>query len=308
MLRPSNLRFAFAATDFIPRALIASTIILLVSNGLSSAQLFSLQLKDVVAVANLSDANLVPRKVTAGSDASISPDGKSVAFTRYDAEGNRFIAVADSATGKWNLVKGIPGKNSYLPIWSPDGRTIYFNYFLNDNWAVARVDAGGGNFQILNNLPRQPAAYGWFPGGEALLCHDMESFFVLELGDGSKATVREIPKADNLGGLSSPSRIEVSPDGKAALFDMLVESETGANDDGPPSAVFKLDIASGKITRLSPKGYNGISPSWLPNGKEFLFSGMNAKSGVRTIYRAAIDAGTPPVPVLKNSSDPTSSR
>ena len=302
------LALAFAPSFARLRSFGLLTALFLLSGGLASSQIFAFQLRDEVAVANLSDAKILPRKITAGSDSAISPDGKSVAFTRYDSEGNRFIAVADTASGKWNLVKGIPGKNSYLPIWTPDGRTIFFNYFLTDNWAVARVDAGGGGFQILKNLPRQPSAYGWFPGGNALLCHDMESFFVLELGDGSNATVRGIPKPDGLGGLCSPSRIDVSPDGKSALFDMLVESETGADGDGPPSAVFKLDIASGKITRLSPKGYNGISPSWLPNGKEFLFSGMNAKSGLRTIYRAPIDAKTPPVVVLKNASDPTASR
>lgn len=279
--------------------------LVLLSADLAAAQSFSCQINEDVAAADLSAATISPRKITAGSDASISPDGKAIAFTRYDADGNRFIAVADAATGKWNLVKGIPGKNSYLPIWSPDGGTIYFNYFLNDDWAVARIDSGGGNFQVLKNLPRQPGSYGWFPNGKALLCQNMESFFILEFSGTDRADLREIPKAANCTGLSTPSRIEVSPDGKSALFDMLVVEETGWPD--PPSAVFLLDIASGKITRLSPKGFSSSSPSWLPDGKEFLFSGLT-KAGRSTIFRTPVDAGSPPVAVLKNASNPTVSR
>ncbi len=278
--------------------------LLVSTSGFSQAQTFCCQIGESGAVADLTGGKLTPRKLTAGSDPSISPDGKRIAFTRSDAEGNRFIAVADVESGKWKPVAGIPGKNSYMPIWSPDGSTLTFNYFLGDNWAVASVDAGGGHFKMLDNLPRQPGPYGWFPNGKELLCQNMESFFVLKFDAGGDAVLKEIPKSPKLTGLSTPSRIAVSPDGQSALFDMFLDGETGSGD-GPPSAVFLLDIASGKTSRLTPKGYDAISPCWLPDGKEFLLSALGPKSSRPSIYRAALDSSAPPVAVLKSASYPS---
>ena len=283
-------------------------VFLLVSAGLARAQAFSFQSDKQIAVADLSDAKIQPRKLAEGSDPCISPDAKSVAFTRYDKDGNRFIAIADAATGKWNLVKGIPGKNSYLPIWTPDGRTLYFNYFHGDNWAVARVDPAGGGFQILKNLPKQPGSYGWFPDGKSLLCNNLDEFFVLTF-NGGDVTLREIPKSAELTGLSIPCRIDVSPDGKRALFDMMVPEDSGPKDDGPPSAVFVLDIASGRITRVTPKGVNASNASWLPDGKEFLFASFDAKTSRPSICRSpAVGPAAKPSAVIRNAGEPRVAR
>ncbi len=272
------------------------------------AQSLSLQLDTHIAVADLSDAKAQPRKLTKGSDPCISPDGKSVAFTRYDEDGNRFIAIADAATGKWSLVKGIPGKNSYLPIWSPDGKDLYFNYFLNDNWAVARVDAAGGGFQILKDLPKQPGSYGWLPNGKELLCNDLESFFVLTFKDDGTVALRNIATSAPLTGLSTPGRIAVSPDGTRALFDMSVPEDGGPQDNEPPSAVFLLDIATGRITRVTPKGMNAFYASWLPDGNGFLFTSFDVKTSRPSICRAPAHGSAKPTVVMKNASEPRVAR
>jgi len=280
----------------------------LLSVGLARAQLISLQSDKGIAVADLSDAKKQPRPLAEGFDPCISPDGKSVAFTRHNKDGSLFIAVAETATGECHLVKGIPGKSNYLPIWSPDGSAIYFNCSLGDNWAIARVDPAGGNFQTLKDLPRQPGSYAWFPNGKALLCADKESFFVLAFDSSGKASLREIPKSPGLTGLAVPSRVEVSPDGTSALFDMMVPKDAGAKEDVPPEAIFLLDIASGRITRLTPKGVNAFLASWLPDGKEFLFTTLNAKTDRLNICRALVDGSSKPSIVFKNAKEPKVAR
>lgn len=284
------------------------SVFVLLSVGIARAQLVSLQADKRIAVADLSDAKKHPRMLAEGGDPCISPDGKSVAFTRSDKDGNRFIATADAATGGWHLVSGIPGKNSYLPIWAPDGSTIYFNYFQGDNWALARVDPAGGHFQILKDLPKQPGSYGWFPNGKDLLCASTESFFVLTFDSSGKAALREIPKSADLTGLSIPSRIDVSPDGTSALFEMTVSEDFGPHDDGPPSAVFLLDIHSGRITRITPKGINASQASWLPDGKEFLFTVYDARTSRGSICRAHADGSSKPAVVLKKAKEPKVAR
>ena len=127
--------------------------------------------------------------------------------------------------------------------------------------------------------------------------------------NGGKVTLREIPKSANLTGLSIPGRIDVSPDGKRALFDMLVEEDSRPQDNEPPSAVFVLDIASGRITRVTPKGFNASNASWLPDGKEFLFTAFDAKTSRPGICRAP--AGGPaakPSTVIKNAGEPRVAR
>src|SRR5690348_13183742 len=65
------------------------------------------------------------QKVAKGSGPSLSPDGTQIAFntdTSSDKDLVREIAIADVATKKVTLVKGIPSKNCHHAIWAPDGK------------------------------------------------------------------------------------------------------------------------------------------------------------------------------------------
>lgn len=289
-------------------ALICCSSFLLFGQELASGQIIAYQTDSHIGVADLSGGKVVRRDLTPGTDPAISPDGKKIAFTQSDDAGDRRIAIADVTTGAVTVVKGIPGKNEFMPVWSSDGKQLYFNHFLESEWALASVDAEGGNFRlVLEKGSRQAGTFGPFPGGKEWLCHDLESFFVLKLEDQNKVTLADIAKTGALS-LSMPGHLDVSPDGKSALFERSVEEDVKPDDEGPPSAVFLIDLSSGKTKRLTPKGANANCPAWLPGGKDYLFSGFDPESSSSTICRAPLDGSTPPVILLKGASHPTVAR
>jgi TolB protein len=235
-----------------------------------------------------------------GLDSCVSPDGQWIAFTEMDAAGGRFIAVGEVATGKKRRVSGIPGDNSYRPLWSPDGRTLTFDHFLSDDWVVAQVKVEGGGFSVLKGLPKKISSHAWSPDGKRLLCQDMVRFFWVEVGDWSRPVVKEVPQPAKLEGLSSATKMVVSPDGKSALVAM--EVEPGPEEEFPPTAIFLLNLVSGELVRLSAKGVEVADPSWLPDGKSYLYSVFGE---VPAIHQAEAKPGAVSKRVLEHAVQPS---
>jgi len=235
-----------------------------------------------------------------GVDSCVSPDGKWIAFTDMDADGGRFIAVGEVATGKKQRVQGIPGNNSYRPLWSPDGQTLTFDYFLVDDWVVGQVKVESGGFRILKGVPKKIFSHTWAADGSRLLCQDMEGFFWVAVGDWDHPVVHDVPQPEKLEGLSSATKMVLSPDGKSALVAM--EVAPGPDDEFPPSAIFHLDLETGKIVRLSAKGVGVADPSWLPDGKSYLFSVFGEAS---EIHQAEAKVGAVSKRVLENAVQPS---
>ncbi len=267
----------------------------------SSGQTYAFQTDEAIFVADLEQPEAPAKKLTGGYDPAISPDGKAVAFTQQDEDGNRRIAIVDVETAKVRLVAGIPGENAFLPAWSIDGKQLYFHHFGTSNWRLARVDAEGGGFTIiLEEGGREAGAYGPFPNGNGWLCHDLDSFFVLKAGE-----IFEVPNSTNVTGLSLPSRLSVAPDCQRALFEIFVEEDMGPDDEGPPAAISLIDLTTGKRTQITARGINGMYPNWLPGGEEFLFAGYDVKTNQSSIYRMKLEPGAKPVLVRKNASWPS---
>lgn len=274
--------------------------------GVASAQSVAFQSETHIAVSNLADAKPKVRKLVEGADPAISPDGTKIAYTKSDEEGNRRIAIYDLGTDKSTLVKGIEGKNEFGAIWSSDGKKLLFSHFAESDWSLASVNATGGGFQIvIDKAVRQAAGFANIPGTSDWLCHDLEGFYLAKMDGNGPAKLTDLPKDKPVEGLSMPAHLSVSPDGKTALFDKAVDEETKPDDEGPPSAIFQIEIATGKITRVTPKGLYADGPSWLPDGKEFLFGSFDGKTQTETVHRMAIEPGSKPTLVLKKARGPS---
>lgn len=271
--------------------------------SLSWAQSFAFQRESEVGMVRLPKEEGNQPVLLTGVNPSLSPDGKQIAFTETDAEGNRFIAVGDALTGKSRRVAGIPGGNSYRPLWSPDGQILTFDHFVQNDWKVARVKVGGGEFQILEGLTRKVASHAWMPDGKTLLCQDLDGFFTVDVENWGKPLLKKLPTKDMVEGLSSDSSMAVSFDGKTALVTLQVMPET--SNDYPTSGIFHLDLETGELLRWSAKGMDVADPSWLPNGQEYLFTKYGEQP---EIHRAEAKAGAVSKRVLVQAVQPSVAR
>lgn len=266
------------------------------------AQPYACSLETKVACGDLRGSQ-APKPVAEGYDPAISPDGQRIAYTQYDEAGNRRIAIVDIATRKSYLVEGIPGDNNYGPVWSPDGKDLYFNHFLDSDWTLARVQSEGGGFQIV--YPGS-VSFAVFPDGKKLLCNDMSKFFILTLDQGKAGARTDLPVDAKYESTSIPCRIDISPDGKNALFEMCVESDIQASKtDYPPVSIWSVDLEDGSLTRITPPGLNAIYPSWLPDGSGLLFAQDGPGKDTTSIYRKSLPLDSKAELVAKNANQPT---
>jgi Tol biopolymer transport system component len=128
------------------------------------------------------------RELTGGFDPAISPDGKTVAYTRFGGDHGLYLINIDGTNERriWNGGEGLRS-----PTWSPDGKWIAFvrlsgefncrdvgfgiclpdNPFLGDfpltsipEYNLSRVDWNGENFRDLPALNTAQAPF-WHPDG-----------------------------------------------------------------------------------------------------------------------------------------------
>jgi Tol biopolymer transport system component len=100
---------------------------------------------------------------------SWSPNGRAVAFTRYEQPGNEAIFRAH-ANGSHvrRLTPWLGNENADLA-WSPDGRTIAFARYLGTHYSIWLVGSNGGHLRKLVDDARRPA---WSPDGRRIAYAD----------------------------------------------------------------------------------------------------------------------------------------
>src|ERR1700761_5189248 len=75
-----------------------------------------------------------------GTDARLSPDGYSIAYTDVGASDHgRRIGIFDLDAGRVRLLD-TSCHNCYGPVWSPDGKYVAYNAFVDGEYSVRCVD------------------------------------------------------------------------------------------------------------------------------------------------------------------------
>lgn len=220
--------------------------------------------------------------LTSGFDPAVSPDGKTVAFTRIGGDHGLFLIDIDGKNERriWNGGEGLRA-----PTWSPDGKWIAFvrlsgsfecrdvgfgiclpdNPFLSDfplssipEFNLSRVDFNGENFRDLDALNTAQAP-NWNANG-----------IVYQASTGLEITVDQ-PVIETKALLQAPYYQDPTwqPGGNRVLFQAREGSHWEiftVNSDGSGLAALTRPV-----TALVENLPSNVAPAWSPDGQWIVY-------------------------------------
>ena len=168
------------------------------------------------------------------SDPQLSPDGKWVAYTvsTPSLQDNRNVAriwVAEVATGRSRQLTAGPGSDRQ-PRWSPDGKTLAFISTREGGAQVWLLPIGGGDARKVSGLADGASDPLWLPDGSGLLV----------VSDITWPVNQEIDQRN--GAYPTDARIWTG----------LMWRHWDDFRGGKRQHVFRVDVATGKATDLTP--------------------------------------------------------
>jgi Tol biopolymer transport system component len=220
---------------------------------------------------------------------SFSPDGSRLLVSKNDQQiGQADLWTIDLATGKDTRLTNdrFPKVN---PLWSPDGRYIYYASFRNGDFPVYRRASDGTGDEELVYRYEAGAFVGLSdisPDGKFLVCDSGGFIMVVPLtGDPASRKGIEFLReeyTDTLGRLS--------PDGRFMAYRSdEAQAERGEIYVRPFNAATGLP-GDGKW-RVSTDGVNAML-HWRADGKEIFFRGQNLESN--DLLVVSVDVETTP--------------
>lgn len=265
-------------------------LLLLAAATASAAPRLAFERGDGVWIAAIDGS--AQHKVADGQAPDLSPNGALLAFNTVQATGqpsHRNIAVADLASGKVTIFQDIPSDNCMEALWSPDGSKLLFTFYNKaGEMRLGIVNADGSGFRDVLASQKYHSYWGaaWAADGQSLYGEDMENLYRLAL-DGTVLKQWPIDKLIPRGGMSGDERMHSSPDGKTLLLDADMDEKARKDWDGPPPAIWLMDLATEKSTRLTPKTLYARDCHWL-DASDILFTGQPPGDQDQSIWRMSV--------------------
>ena len=183
-----------------------------------------------------------------------SPDGKDIAFVRFESFGAQIWVMRSDGTGSRALTT--LGDWNDHPSWSPDGRWIVFSGRRNGNYDLYIADARTGTERRLTRTPRAELQPAWSPDGALIAftaaapASDVynEIYVISPRGGSAKILTTGL-------GTNSNSAPAWSPDGSTIVF----ESEVFLGHD---TDLWTVSRRGGPAVRYSSFEWNERTPSW----------------------------------------------
>jgi Tol biopolymer transport system component len=155
---------------------------------------------------------------TAGQGtADWSPDGTWIVTSGRDAQGPGLFKIPVESGEPVRLVSG----RAVNPVWSPDGNLIvYAGKFFTGQVELLGVRPDGTPFE-LSPVRTRPGGYRFLPNGRGLVYLPFIPSLDFWLADFATKKSRQLTRLSNQGALGT---FDVTPDGKAIVFDRLREN------------------------------------------------------------------------------------
>jgi TolB protein len=234
-----------------------------------TCQVYKTQYADQVCIMNADGSGY--RQLTNKSDVrnfypSLSPDGKSVLYSRFRQANIIEIREYHLADGDDNRLTDNLGVAT-APEISPDGNSIVFMLWKADNeqYQVWLMDRDGGNpHRIRKIIGWDPT---WSPSGEQILFASTDTdgtnqLFAMDKNGANKYRISSLP--------SIRGRSDWSPDGQ---YIVTYSGEAWHRE------VYIMNADGSGSHRLTPIGGNSQGPSFSPDGKWVVFTAYFDKYG-----------------------------
>ncbi len=228
------------------------------------------------------------RRVASGLDPAFAPDGKQIAYSRWDEPRGLFVMSLDGLQAQQlvgeNLIKS--------PTWSPDGRAIAFSQQRGGSEAQTIVVPGFGEFVIPADPYWRLSAIDLSNGQRSNLADDNHSFTPswgaqgILFADG-RGLQRTRPDGAPQRLLTSPNAVRnprESPDGTSIVATMEFHDHW---------EIVKLNADGSGLQRLTPERgrSNSVAPVWSPDGRSIGF--LSDRSGRWELWVMNADGSSP---------------
>lgn len=235
------------------------------------------------------------------STAEVSPDGRSVVYSRSDPGTGSGSATADEPRGADLYVQSVDGGEprqltrdpayDFGATWSPDGLRLAFGRYSREDGAVGvrctllEIPAAGGPERVLGSCGNNATAdFAWSPSGEWIAFSDRRSgdvtfgIYLLSTVNG-ESRLLVAPDEPHWGDRDP----HFSPDGRQVAFTRSLSMNT--------QDVFRIAVAGGEPVPVTTDGRSIRGHAWLPDGSGLVVS--SRRSGSRGLWRFPIDGGSP---------------
>lgn len=202
---------------------------------------------------------------------SWDPDGKHIAYVSYK-RGSPEIFVMDAYAGREILFAGGRSASFFSPEWTPDGRSVVFNSSLDGESELYIRGGTGEEMRRLTFSRGIDTSPSFSPDGRRLAFNSSRTgspqIYIMD-SDGLNA--ERVSFGEMLGRYNScPSW---SPDGSRVAF---------CSRKGGYFHLFTIDVADGRLRRLTSGPSNNEEPCWSPDGRHIAFT--SDRSGMKQIF------------------------
>ncbi len=209
------------------------------------------------------------------AEPSFSPDGRSVTF--LSNRGGSFDIWVSLVAGGSPVRITNDSSFKARPHWSPDGSKISYIQ-LNESglWDVWVVPALGGTPRKLLNNANDSA---WSPDGRSLTYADF-STRTIWVCDATGSNARQLTQSEDTAWHLQPA---YSHDGTKIAF--------VRRTNGPRGELASVDVATGRVERITGDGALAVSPVWSADNQYVYFA--SSRGGSINLWKVAARGGSP---------------